>query len=407
MALTKPTHRFMNASKVEEPTTPKVLLVSPDFPPPLVGGSLTYIFNLVQHYRGRVDVLAAPASSAEIVDERHRVRRPRALVNSKQPSRPELAASYAYMLFVLPFRIAIGRYDLVVANSGQFGNSLVIVVARLTHVPVCVVAYAEEITIPLHRRGAGPALKRWFLRVLYPKASGFLAVCHFTADQLANLGVGKERIEIVVPMLALDKTDGVAQDKDHRGARVLTVGRLERRKGFRELIEAIARLVDRIPEIELTIVGDGPERPILEQMADRLGVSDRIAFAGRVSDDDLVKLYRQSDVFVLANLFLDDGNVEGAPTVFIEAGAHGLPVIGGISGGTSDVVHNGETGVLVDPSDVAELSEAIARVLQDPDLAAKMGSAGRRKVLADHDPAANGARAEAFLRSLARRRVAR
>jgi phosphatidylinositol alpha-1,6-mannosyltransferase len=130
------------------------------------------------------------------------------------------------------------------------------------------------------------------------------------------------------------------------------------------------------------VVGDGPLRRHLERLAAALGVSPAVHFVGQVSDAELDGWYRRCEVFVLAaRESALSGGAEGFGLVFVEAALRGKPVIGGRSGGVPDAVIDGQTGILVDPHDPAEIAEAVTRLFTEPELAARLGRDGRRRAL--------------------------
>jgi glycosyltransferase involved in cell wall biosynthesis len=269
-------------------------------------------------------------------------------------------------------------------------------------VPAIPIAYAEELTIPLRGAGLKNRIKRWLLRRAYPGAAGVVSVCGFTRDVLVSVGVPADRIEIIVPMIGEAKIAKAPAPRGKPGRRILTVGRLVRRKGFDFLIEAVARLRSEMPDIRLTIVGDGPEQPKLAALTAAHGLESNVALAGRLSDEELRRAYEQTDVFVLACVVLENGDCEGTPTVFIEASALGIPVIAGTGGGTDGAVEEGRNGFLVDCRNVEQLAETIRLVLCDEDLARRLGAGGIEKVASDHLPSVAARRFEIFMSRLLR-----
>ncbi len=162
---------------------------------------------------------------------------------------------------------------------------------------------------------------------------------------------------------------------------LLTVCDLKPRKGVHVSLAAFARLRAEFPQARYWIVGKfRPEDPyyrFLQQIVREHGLEEAVTFWGRVSDDELERLYRQASLFVLAAR-AEDLRFEGFGLVYLEAGAHGLPVIGTRSGGIPDAVREGETGLLVPPDDVEALAQAMRRLLGDAELARRLGQANRR-----------------------------
>ncbi|MCE0486874.1 glycosyltransferase family 4 protein [Ornithinimicrobium sp. EGI L100131] len=152
---------------------------------------------------------------------------------------------------------------------------------------------------------------------------------------------------------------------------VVAVGRLVQVKGFDLLLRA---MVDATTAPRLAIVGDGPERRSLEQLAGRLGLSERVEFLGRQAADDVQRTMSLADVVVVPS------RREAFGIVALEAWASGTPLIATARGGPRDFVADGVDGLVVDPEDVPALAEAIDGVLGDPALAARLAARGLESV---------------------------
>jgi glycosyltransferase involved in cell wall biosynthesis len=165
------------------------------------------------------------------------------------------------------------------------------------------------------------------------------------------------------------------------GARIiLTVGRwdpAERYKGADTLISALPRVLQTVPDAFLVLVGDGEDRTRLEQIARESGVTDHTCFLSGLTQEELFACYSQCDVFALPS------RGEGFGLVFLEAMAHGKPVIGGAHGGTPDVIEDGVTGLLVPHGDATLLSSALGSLLANPACATEIGRLGRERVRTD------------------------
>ena len=156
---------------------------------------------------------------------------------------------------------------------------------------------------------------------------------------------------------------------------VLEVARLAEVKGQRTLLAALARLDATAVFVGRDLEEGGAYEAVLRAEAERLGVGDRVVFAGH--RDDVPALLAGCDVFCLPS------SMEGLPLVVLEAMARGKPVVATAVGGTPELVVEGETGLLVPPGDPEALARALGRVLQDRDLAARLGGAGRERAVAE------------------------
>jgi len=163
------------------------------------------------------------------------------------------------------------------------------------------------------------------------------------------------------------------------GPVLLTVARLVEAKGHDMVIAALPALLRRHPGLRFLVVGDGPHRGALAARAAREGVAHAVVFAGRVPDRERAAHYGLGTIFVLLSRSTGryDG-LEGFGLALLEASSHGLPVIGGRTGGIPEAVRDGGSGLILPPEDPAALSSAIAALLDDPERRRRLGEYGRR-----------------------------
>jgi phosphatidylinositol alpha-1,6-mannosyltransferase len=161
---------------------------------------------------------------------------------------------------------------------------------------------------------------------------------------------------------------------------MLTVARLVPHKGQDTGIRVLAALSHEFPELRYILVGEGHYEPQLKALATQLGVSDRVVFAGAITDADLPEAYATSTVYLGPSRLDNTINVEGFGISFLEASASGIPVVAGDSGGVRSAVRDGITGVVVPPQDVERMSNAVASFLRDESRRLAFGSAGRNAV---------------------------
>lgn len=227
----------------------------------------------------------------------------------------------------------------------------------------------------------------FLMKRIYKRAEALFANSASTSRSLQSVGVPQERIAIVHPGVDASRfhpgRDGKAiRDRfaPHGETLILSVGRLQRRKGHDLVLKTLQQMGEVSRGISYLIVGTGAEEERLQAMAQAGGVADRVHFIGQVSDQDLPSYYAACDIFLLPNR-LDGNDVEGFGIVFLEAQATMRPVIGGRSGGVPEALADGETGFLVDGNDPAELAEVLSRLAASPELRARLGNAGRARVL--------------------------
>lgn len=156
--------------------------------------------------------------------------------------------------------------------------------------------------------------------------------------------------------------------------RILCVGRLETIKGTRVLVEAFADVVARHPHAHLTLIGRGPQQGEIEALVQRKGLAGNVRVAGFVPDEELLECYHRSTAVVIPSIC-----PENFPTVALEALGVGRALVATRSGGLPELVDEGENGFLVPPGDAPALAAAISRILDDPDMAVRMGEASARR----------------------------
>ena len=162
---------------------------------------------------------------------------------------------------------------------------------------------------------------------------------------------------------------------------IVCVSRLMARKGQDELIRALPEVHETSPMASLIIVGEGPYRKDLESLVKKFGLEEFVHLTGKVSQGELSKWYAAGDIFAMpCRTRMGGWDVEGLGIVFLEGSATGLPVIAGDSGGAIDAVLDGETGYLVNGTNTSEIAQRISYLISNPDVAKRMGEAGRNWV---------------------------
>jgi phosphatidyl-myo-inositol dimannoside synthase len=223
------------------------------------------------------------------------------------------------------------------------------------------------------------------VRLVYRCCAAAFANSHNTARLLRSFSVPDDRVHVVYPGVDSSRFH---PDVDGRAVRarlaapdetlVLSVGRLQRRKGHDIAIEAIGQIAQTRRDIRYVVVGTGEELERLLAIARASGVADRVTFVGEVAADQLPAYYAASDMFLLPNRDIGH-DFEGFGIVFLEAAASGRPSIGGASGGVPEAIEDEGTGLLVDGCDARAVAAAITRLADAPLLRQRLGAAGRAR----------------------------
>ena len=306
------------------------------------------------------------------------------LVLKRRPwVKPESLFIYT-RLFLKSLSITLTRrITAIFAGRALPEGFVALAVGRLTGRPVMIYAHGEELT------GWGRGKKFKAMCFVLRRANWVLSNSDHTRDTLVSLiGVNPQRIAVIYPTVDeerfrpglpaddLRSTIGLSDGKQL----ILSVGRLQRRKGFDNVIRALTTLRQQGLDVDYALIGIGDDLDHLRGLATELGVLDHVHFLGHVSYEDLPRWYSACDVFAMPNRDID-GDTEGFGLVFLEVAASGKPAVAGTAGGTGSAVVDGETGLRVNGEEVDAIAQALMRLLGNPAEAAEMGrkASSRRK----------------------------
>ena len=224
-----------------------------------------------------------------------------------------------------------------------------------------------------------PWLKQFLKRALRT-SDQVVAISSYTAREIAELVHVPVRVIPYGLGFAESLPGGSAARRSTDGTfQILYVGNLIPRKGVRYLIDALHRLPSTIPA-KLLILGEGTDRAKLEAQVHELGLDGRVEMPGRVPEPDLHRAFHEASVLVLPSIVDQRGDTEGLGVVLLEALSYRVPVIGSAIGGITDIIGDGETGLLVPPEDPTAIAKAIERIATDTAFAKRLAEAGSRRV---------------------------
>jgi phosphatidyl-myo-inositol dimannoside synthase len=247
-------------------------------------------------------------------------------------------------------------------------------------VPYVVLTHGAEVWLARFP-GAARAM-RW----AFGRASEVTAISRYTAAAVGRVVPAGVPLTLLFPgvderRFSPDVDASSVRDRHGVGARmILCASRLVPRKGQDVLIAGMELVRDLAPGATLVLVGDGPDRVRLEELA-HSAPPGSVIFAGQVADDELPSYYAACDVFAMPCRSRWGGlEVEGFGIVFLEAAASGKPVVAGRSGGAAEAIVDQETGLLVEGGEPKAVALAVGSMLRAPEVAARMGRAGRLRV---------------------------
>jgi glycosyltransferase involved in cell wall biosynthesis len=212
-------------------------------------------------------------------------------------------------------------------------------------------------------------------------------------DHLVSLGIEEPvsagKVALVYHGLDLERFPPPADGRPPRDGRdpkdplvILSVGRAVAKKGYPDLLRALAGLPADL-HWRLVHIGGGDLAAALKTEAERLGLADRIEWRGPQPQDVVLAAYREADVFALASRIADDGDRDGLPNVLMEAQSQELACLATKVSAIPELIRDGETGLLVPPQDPTAMTAALIGLIQDPQLRTRLGTAGAKLVRRD------------------------
>lgn len=272
---------------------------------------------------------------------------------------------------------AAQKFDLVCAEFGPAG-AVACALRRIGLIdgPIATSFYGYDVTRALQRDPRA-------YDALFREGDLFLPNSKHLGQQLIARGAPSSRV--VVHRLGLDLTRFplVTQEREPGPTRVLAVGRFVEKKGFANLIHALANVRTRT-DCTLRFVGDGPLAGELRATAHTLGLNDRVEFAGWQPHSEIARAMARADFVAVPSVVARDGDVEGVPLVAIEAMATGRPVLASRHGGLPELIEHGVHGVLCDEGNVSALGEGLV-TLSDPSNRARCSQRCRAEIEANYD----------------------
>jgi phosphatidylinositol alpha-1,6-mannosyltransferase len=360
-----------------------VLMAVNDFPP-LLGGESTLYHALARHLPASEVVVMAPRLGGDAaIDARLPIEVARRYLPEHAAGGPVRAARTACAAWHLGRLLLNRRFRYVVCGQLLSLGVPSRLLARLAGVPYAVFVHGADL-FDYHDRPPWGRLARWVVE----GADTVVVNSRFTGALVERLLPGAARRIVVLPMgverpaaqPAQAQVEALRARYDLADGRpvLLSVARLTPLKGHDVAIAALPDLLRRVPDLAYLVVGAGPARGTLERLAAEHGVGRQVIFTGAVPREELAAHYRLGTIFLLLSRQTGayDG-LEGFGLVFLEAAAHGLPCVGGDSGGVPEAVQDGVTGFLVPPRDRERVVAAVARLLEDPELRSRMALASR------------------------------
>jgi len=263
--------------------------------------------------------------------------------------------------------------------------------ADIVHVlaePYSLIAYLtcrqRPILVTLHGTYAVDHYRKWYLRSLYNRvykyASQLICISQFTKEEVLKRIPLLKNITVINNGVDYDKfqIDNLSKPDTKN---IVGIGALVSRKGYHVSILAVAEIVKKYPDLKYYIIGNqknGEYFNRLKKLVRDNSLEENIIFLKNVSENDLIKFYHQSDLFLLTPIYVKGSKFEGFGLVYLEANACGKPVIGTYGCGAEDAIKNGYNGLLVEQNNIDQTSRAMIDILSNQELAQTMGQNGKK-----------------------------
>lgn len=288
------------------------------------------------------------------------------------------------------------RRDRTPNRGRRFGQALVLAAelpegighlhAHFLHTPASVTRYAAALrglpwSVSAHAKDIWTT-PDWEKREKLADCAWAVTCTAFGAAHLQALAPSPDRVDLLYHGLDLGRFPPPVAERGVRDGgdpaapvRILSVGRAVPKKGYDDLLAALAQLPAGLAW-HFTHIGGGTLTRRLHQQAERLGIADRITWLGSQAQEAVIAAYREVDLFVLASKVADDGDRDGLPNVLMEAQSQGLACLATTAAGIPELIGDGETGRLVPPGDPAALAVALAALVRSPEERNRLGLAG-------------------------------
>lgn len=343
----------------------KILLVSLEFPP-FKGGVANYYYNLCKNFPTNKIVVLTEKQPA--YPEKFKIIRK--ILVSKIPIWPRWLSG-----LVKTFIYARSE-KIEVFWAGQILplGTICLFLKKILNLPYFVSCHGTDLLTAIKN-----PRKKILVKKIIANASFVTANSEFTKNIIKGLGVGDNKITIIHPCPNVIKNIDPLKIKQledkykkNNTKILLSVGRLVPRKNFAKVIKVIPEIIKTHPNIIYLIIGNGPDEIDLKNLITKTGLDNKVKLLTNVNDEELSYFFNLCDIFILIPIALA-GEIEGFGMVYLEAGSYGKPVIASRSGGVADAVYDQKSGILVNADSETEIKAAITKLLNQPDLAYRLG----------------------------------
>lgn len=364
--------------------TSKTLVLTENFPP-LSGGSARWFWELYSRLPVEQFLLVVnDTKEGQAFDKTHPLNIIRMPLVSPEWGFRSIKGITFYYKAVLSLRKIIKQHNITHIHTGRVIHEGVIawLLSLITNVSYSTYVHGEDVETAAISREHDLMVKQ-----VCKRASRIICNSHNSANIVKRLAyAGDEKISVLHPGFDQMRFSPAKVDphfKEQMGWQnkqvIITVGRLQQRKGQDAMIMAMPNIIAEYPDVHYVIIGHGECEEQLKKLITELKLTDHVQLLTNVTDQQMVQCYQQCDLFILPNRTINN-DIEGFGMVLVEAQACGKPVIAGDSGGTRETMALGESGMIVDCSKPEIIAQEINLLLADKTKLITMGEMGVRFV---------------------------
>lgn len=374
--------------------TIRIALLTTSFP--LTTGSVSgiFVYHLITHFPANiVTTVITPDSHGPVdsaIGDRIEIRAFRyapkrlQLLAHRPGGIPVALSTNKWLYFLVPLFlisaliscVRFGRHASIIHANWVINGCIAGLVGKALGTPVLTTLRGEDVT-----RAQNYRVDRFLLRLCLSLSARVVVVSRamqrWLYDEFPKIGHKVCLIESGIENVFLEIHKSYDVNESDSRVRVVTIGSLIPRKGIDQILQAVARATNR-QNLQLSIVGTGPEADTLRQMVNDLGLIRNVRFVGQVAASDIPDILANADIFVLAS------HSEGRPNVVLEAMAAQLPVIATNIDGSNELIAHNENGLLFQDGAIEELTHHLESLSQDAKLRCRLGENARRFIL-EHD----------------------
>jgi len=208
----------------------------------------------------------------------------------------------------------------------------------------------------------------------FDRCKYIISITKFTENlMLSKCYINKSKLKIIFPTFSVNTPEINKIDYNHSKLKLISICRIEDRKGLLEAAKALIEIHERLPKFTWHIIGEGPSKNFLKETIKKTTLNKNVIFEGFVSENKKTQLLSDSDLFIMPG-YMAEKSIEGFGIVYTEAASYGIPSVGGIDGGAPEAVINNKTGWCVNPKNTKKLESVLYEAISNHDLRKKYGA---------------------------------